>query len=495
MKKAILFIAIVVIYLIVRFSDINKPLDYNGWSTAHSLITQQIWYKGGIQNYNFSPVYTFNNLKDKNIDNLGGIKDAKGNYYYVSYPPFSFLLPFIIFKLLGIYPSLLPLNIFNAFLHVASAIFVYLLISLVLKKEKQIGVNHEAFFGFILYLFSPGNFWFYTNIYFADILVNTFFIAGVYFILKIIRQENFFSAKYLLFFGIIVLAGVYTEWLGLFFPISVLLYSIIKTKQDKRYLMLFSVTIIFTLISIFLTLYQYTSISGFSNLINEMQHKFLSRGGFSSLFNLKFFMNIIYFYKTYYLSEILVLVVLSLISFYFLRRNIRKWLKDIYIFLYFALVPVTLHYLFFYNFNSNHSFSTLKASLLLIVAISFLIHKLVQLLFPKTRKLYYIFMMLLISGSVFIYTQHSFSNYGKYDYQLLGKSIKENTVVEDNIFICGYPDGFIEPQVLYYSHRNIRSCNNIKDAKNIVNKLKIGKSTVFTLDQERKIINMEKIDD
>ncbi len=307
MKKAILFIAIVVIYLIVRFSDINKPLDYNGWSTAHSLITQQIWYKGGIQNYNFSPVYTFNNLKDKNIDNLGGIKDAKGNYYYVSYPPFSFLLPFIIFKLLGIYPSLLPLNIFNAFLHVASAIFVYLLISLVLKKEKQIGVNHEAFFGFILYLFSPGNFWFYTNIYFADILVNTFFIAGVYFILKIIRQENFFSAKYLLFFGIIVLAGVYTEWLGLFFPISVLLYSIIKTKQDKRYLMLFSVTIIFTLISIFLTLYQYTSISGFSNLINEMQHKFLSRGGFSSLFNLKFFMNKFYLQLLKRLSTILIL--------------------------------------------------------------------------------------------------------------------------------------------------------------------------------------------
>ncbi len=495
MKKAILLIAIIAIYLTVRFSDINKPLDYNGWSTAHSLITQQIWYENGIQNYNFSPVYTFNNQKDKNINNIGGIKDNKDNFYYVSYPPFSFLLTFIIFKLFGIYPSLLPLNIFNTFLHIISAIFIYLLISLVLKYEKQRGVNRGAFMGFILYLFSPGNFWFYTNIYFVDVLANTFFIVGVYFILKIIWQKKSHSTIYLLLFGILIFISIYTEWLGLFFAISVLSYSLIKAKKDKRYLILFQVTVISAFISILLILFQYASISGFSDLMIELQNKFLTRGGFGSFFKLKSYLNVIYFYKTYYSFEILILIILSLIYFYFQRGKIRKWLKNKNAFLYFALAPVALHYLFFFNFNYNHSFSTLKSSTFLIIAISLLSHKIIRLFIWRIEKLYYILLTLFIVGSVVIYKQHIFSNYGRYNYQLLGRSIKENSKIGDSIFICNYPDGFIEPQVLYYSHRNIRYCRDKNDAEDIINKLNIGKSVIFTLNQNRQITGIERIND
>jgi len=480
---------------LVRLSDVDKPFDYNGWDTAHSLITHQIWYENGIGNYHFSPVYTFNNLKDKNINNLGGIKDEKGNYYYVSYPPFSFILPFIISKALKVYPTLLSLNIFNSFVHLVSAILIYLLMTLLLKKDRQKETALAAFTGFILYLFSPGNFWFYTNIYFADILVNTFFIAGVYFILKIIWQNKFYSAIYLLFFGVLIFLMAYTEWLGLFFALTVLLYSFIKAKKDKRYLLLFSVAAIATLVSIFLTLFQYASISGFFDLFIELKNKYLIRGDLGSFLKLRPYLNVIYFYKTYYLTEILILTVLSLISFCFLGSKLRKWLKSKYIFLYFAFVPVALHYLFFFNFNYNHSFSTLKTSTFLIVAISLLIHKLVQLYFPKARESYYIFSVLFIIGSAIIYTRHPFSNYAKYNYQLLGKGIRENSTIVDNIFICRYPDGFIEPQVLYYSHRNIRYCRDKKEAEDIIKKLNMGKSVIFTVSQDRQITDIERIND
>ncbi len=495
MRKALLFLAVIGVYLFVRFSDIDKPLDYNGWTTAQVLVTQQIWYENGIQKYYFSPVFTFNNQNDKNIKNIGGLKDNQGNYYYVSYPPLSFLLPFSIFKLLGIYPALLPLNIFSTFLHITSAISIYLLISLFKNDEKRAGLDKRAFIGYILYLFSPGNFWFYTNIYFADILVNTIFISGVYLILRIILKKKFHSKLHLLLFGILIFVMVYTEWLGLFFSISVLLYSGICAKKDKRYLTLFFITAISTFIAILLTLFQYASISGFPGLIIELQNKFLTRGGFNSFLKLKPYLNVIYFYKTYYSFEILVLIMLSLISFCFLPGKIRKWLKDGYIFLYFAFVPVALHYLFFFNFNHNHSFSSLKTSPLLITLISLLLHKVIQSLIPKAEKLYYIFAVLFITSSTVVYTQHTFSDYRKYNYQLLGREIRESSIIDDNIFICGYPDGFIEPQVLYYSHRNIRHCRDKKEAEDIITKLNIGKSVIFTLSQDRQIINKERFND
>ncbi|MBK9190197.1 MAG: hypothetical protein IPM77_01175 [Crocinitomicaceae bacterium] len=91
--------AIVVLFFIsvsIRQENFSVPLSrHHEWITAHTLITCEIWEKnGGPSAYHFSPVYTYPGEGNIRRKMLGGVVDDKGEVYYVSYPPFSFLFAY-----------------------------------------------------------------------------------------------------------------------------------------------------------------------------------------------------------------------------------------------------------------------------------------------------------------------------------------------------------------------------------------------------------------
>ena len=122
--------------VIVRLPNLNRPLSkHHEFVTGVSLLPMQIFSMEGAATYNFSPVMSYPNKADKHIKNHASrLKDAEGNYYYISHPPLAYLLPHFTFTLLNIKPTALALQLFNLLFHFITALFVFKITELMLKQ-------------------------------------------------------------------------------------------------------------------------------------------------------------------------------------------------------------------------------------------------------------------------------------------------------------------------------------------------------------------------
>ena len=170
--------------VLVRLPTLNRPLSkHHEFCTAVALRVMQVWEQGGISNYGFNPAMNYPNAADKFINNhasgSGKMHDEQGNYYYTSHPPLAYYLPFFIFKATGLKPDVLPLQLLNLFIHLLCGTGVFLILSnLFSNSEKRLSI--PALAGYAAYLFSPATLWFHSNVYMSDMLVQLFFIYGVY---------------------------------------------------------------------------------------------------------------------------------------------------------------------------------------------------------------------------------------------------------------------------------------------------------------------------
>ena len=116
--------------ILVRLPYLNRPLGmHHEWLTAQTLVIHSVWYQRGIASCGFNPIVTFALPADKNIFTpMGKIASPSGDYYYTSQPPFGYILPYLVLTSLGIRPDVLPLEIFNLFVHFACIVLVFLII-------------------------------------------------------------------------------------------------------------------------------------------------------------------------------------------------------------------------------------------------------------------------------------------------------------------------------------------------------------------------------
>lgn len=455
-------------------------LDYNKWTIAHNLITAKIWYSEGITKHNFNPIYTFGNEGDKNINNLGGIKDNQDRYYYVSYPPFSFYLPFILFQIFKIKINLQPILYLNLVLQIASAILLATIISILTLKSYR--TWFPTLMAFVFYLYSGGNNWFYKNIYFADILAQTLFLLLIYLALKIIIERNF-QPKLLLFFAIINFFLVYTEWIGVFFSVALLSLAMIKTKSDRDYIKLILPVIVPLFMALLLTFVQYAAISGWQNLIIAWIAKLAERSSFGNLplVSLKPYLNIAYFLKTFYFWELLILLLLVLYLWKKLGNKILTTHE--YYFFYLLILPIFLHYLIFFDFNSHHSFSLIKISPVIIAGLTLALTKIIGRRKVKKISICYLPIILIFCiTSIFWYYQLKGKLIQKtVDYENVGKQIKTSARTNQVVFLCGLPDNFVIPQLIFYAERNVIACLSKSEAEKTIAEKRIDEVVINQL--------------
>ena len=207
-KLIIQGITLIVIFLFsvqLRSFNLNKPIGrHHEWITAHTLMTLQIWERGGgPEHFHFSPVYTYEEQGNKKIGILGGVEDGKGNFYYVSYPSFGFLVPYYSIKIFGAGFSVLSIQVFGLVLHFIIATVLFILIHLVLNKRIGAEFCFSAWIGYLLYVFSGGNLWFHSNVYFVDVLMQLFFVLLLLLFIIIYKKKasinNYFLFAFLCF--------------------------------------------------------------------------------------------------------------------------------------------------------------------------------------------------------------------------------------------------------------------------------------------------------
>ena len=174
-KNLLLLLFLFAVSIAMRLPNLNKSLArHHEWLSAHVLVTETAWNKASISEYYFSPVYKYGEDITLQADFFSVVKDKNANTYYVSYPPFCFIAPYLFFKLFCLTPSFFGLQIFSLLIQLFTALILVSLIYKVKQKNMREDIYVPALGAFAVYVFSTANLWFCCNVYFADMLGQLF---------------------------------------------------------------------------------------------------------------------------------------------------------------------------------------------------------------------------------------------------------------------------------------------------------------------------------
>lgn len=463
-----ILLAIFGLSILVRIPNLNRPLSkHHEFCTAVALIPMTVWSENGIRNFHYDPVMNFQNPADKNINNgassSGKMKDVNGNFYYVSHPPFAYLLPFFIFSLLHIKVSVLSLQLFHVSIHFVSALFVYFIVNLLSVHRGRDKPFIPSIVAFAVYVFLPVTMWFQSNVYMSDMLVQVFYIISIYVLLKMIMRNRFNSVKYNFFLSLLVFCAAYTSWLGYLMALVFVIYLMNKARYETKALIPLFLTVSIVLLAFSLTFYQYAQIGGYRAYLAELFVRYKIRGtidlpsaGWFSLFwvNLMRFKTLLVNYLLHYHW------VFAWIAFVFLFSMSQSKLKFVftrygYLFLLFSVVPIVMLHLFLLEY-SHHDFTVLYAALPLAVIIGVFYDKLSRTQKISVRRLNIIIACMLLMFIAEYYLQNlpgKKSIKGAYYAQEkeLGENLSKNALPDEVI----YYDEKVSPIVVYYAKRNI----------------------------------------
>ncbi|PCH67531.1 MAG: hypothetical protein COC01_05590 [Bacteroidetes bacterium] len=495
-KKGILkhpFIIITALFflsVLVRLPHIDRPLSkHHELCTANAIRFISFWDDNGSN----PPILGCNhtNKADKFIKNYSSnIKDEYGNYYYISFGPFAYLLPYTILKALSIKVSALALQIFNLIFHLISAIFIYKIISTLYNSSFK-ELFFPAFFSSVTYLFAPGNLWFHCNIYVPEIFSQNLVIITSFYLLSYLQNSKERNWLFTCLIGFMIFIITYTDWIGIFMLVPLLiLYA--KRKLDRK--LIFTATT-GSLLAIALILFQYSSIDGFDSLINTMTGRYIERAGINSITNSpsSFFIlstKAIYTYITSYLTLILLGLVLVFLS---VRWKTFKFsLNEKYATLL-TVLPAFVYYFIFID-AAGHDYYSIKGAFFLSIIVGILIHK-SSLFLGKKIKAFLLLSFLILSVSQYYYInrpgEYSYNGFRYDTYKKLGEFIGQNST-KDEVIIVKDLDCF--PQILVYAKRNILHYTNEKEIIQYLKKHGHNKVVIFEVSDEYEIKILKRID-
>lgn len=371
-----LLLLLFAISIAVRYANLKAPLDRREeWQTGHVLTTLSIWEQNGIANHNFSPVWTFNSPGDKITNSLGGLRDQQGYTYYVSYPPFSFILPYFVFKITGQAVCVGGIRVFSLLIHFLCALLIFLIVYKFFSKTIKNDLFIPAHVAFCFYIFATGNLWFHGNFYFADTLVHLFVLSTLYLVIFIIEQpdKNLIHKNLLLF--TLLFFGIYTEWLALFFTSVMAVFFVLTSLKNKIYLNYLFTSVLATILSVSLIIYQYSKIAGFQALIDFWYFKFNGRSGFdelnaidgSSIYVEQSYKDIYanYLSNYNYLGDFTLLCAFAFLILLLVNHKTKKVEVKFSPIVVLGLISIAIlvHHFMFFNFTVIHDISTLKITI------------------------------------------------------------------------------------------------------------------------------------
>ncbi len=432
------FVGIFLLSVLVRLPFINRPLSHHHeWLTSTVLRHLDIWSMDGLVADHFSPPTTYPGGANYFINNQGNdLCTASGQYYYISYPPFAFLLPYAVMRVLHLSASVLFLQVFNLGLHLVNLGLIFLLIRRLISGSQR---SVLALVGVAVYAFSPATLWFHSNVYMADMLVQTFFISTLLAVTRVWYSMRW--GEYV-FLGVSVFLMCYTEWLGVLLAGSIgLALFIFKPVRPKT---LFFVLLMSSSLALGLMVWQYSQIAGLGPYLSALAHKFLYRSGVSNSYgDLKAWVHLSGFYMASYFPYLV-----------FWGWEWRAWRRlgggfapEVRLVLFLAILPVVMHHFLLFNFTTVHDFSTLKFSVFLSLSIA-----LMGMAWARLPRRFWVGFGLatVVALLQFWVINHDCRN----PYQAFAALIREQP---KTVLIVVRGPYLIDPQLIYYAKRNVVS--------------------------------------
>lgn len=484
--------------VVIRLPFLNRPLDgHHEWITAHAIITHSIWYERGIASCGFNPITSFSLPADKNIlGPIGKMVAPNGDSYYISQPPFAYILPYFVITSLGFHPGVLPIQIFNLAIHLICIVLLFLTIwnLAVYRNVRRPGIPSLA--GAAVYAFMPATLWFHSNVYSLEMLVQVFFILGIYLFTLMLTQP---ARPVWLYVALATTAFcmTYTEWIGVFFAFAIALYALFHFR-DRMARWTFVIVAVGSAAALCLTFTQYSRIAGIDEFLRCAKVVYLERSGLSSnvsppnrilsSFKAWQYLGRHYFNGFGWFPFVLTFAFAATAFGKFLKDKTSRFTKIELTVMFLLLLPIILHHLCFFNFTVIHDYSVMKDAVFFSMLTGILCYLFMSLPNGSTiistrwkllnTVLAAAFVCSLLFGiDRFWKINRDSPNSFKETGELIARTAKPDEVVfaimEE---LC--------PQVVFYAHRNIASFHSEQLARDLIRKNHARRGIIFTIDYD-----------
>lgn len=458
----------------LRFDQLHKNIGCEEQTYILTLQTVDIWQRDGFVKNLFTPMWTYENPGDKNFAYYPRLQDKEGNNYYVSFPPFAFWVAYWILWPFDIEYGKIVLQLANLLLHFTAAFLLYLIIGKLSLQRKR-AWSIPALTAFMVYLFMPATTYLHTSIFFPEMLAQVMWLWALYLSFHFWQSDNKSSAKssYLFFFVFIIF--IYTEWLALFYSVTLAGIILFGSNIQKKKKILTTLILISVGTPILLLL-QYGMAGGFENLINAMGIRFLERSGFFGeayssmgvhIFSVS---SLLIYLKNLHKALVgpgYLIIALSILSLLLFYKDTKKIITTHKKPLFLVFIPVLLHNIVFFNANALHYLLMARWTVPLAFTAALICHVL-----QSRKRLSYIVLPFVIG--VFVYGGSYYRNNLtiSIDTEKIDKVvsvIKGNARPEQSVLVyinttCAEPEKYLT----YKSKRNVISLENKVQADSLL---------------------------
>jgi hypothetical protein len=424
---------------------------------------------GGASNFKFVP---FMNHQGDYAHEESLLTDKRGNRIYLSFGPGSYVIPYIIFALFNLPPTVLSLQILNILFHLAGVIMLFLLLKTIWNKDNQQNALGIVF-ACSTFIFSPGPLWYLGNGYVCTGMMLPFAIGALFIAFKMFSGIQPVTALNIFLLCMLCMITIYIDWYGVFICAGIFFVSLVKRKENKKFTWLALYSFITSCFSVTMIILQFASYAGIEKLVMYWTYRFTQRSIVSQALPFHMLLkNIFNHFITSYFPVLILLFILAAFLLIKSRRSVFRVSKEEKTFLLlclFSLVPFTLVLL---EWSSQHEFSILPYIILLSFLTGFL-----SLKIERTTILINTILLFLITSTIQYYYINRPGNISikgePYNiYQKLGTHIRHAIPKDYKIFINSVPFPITE----YYAKRTIIHARSYQDVKRKMMEWKLDKA-------------------
>ncbi|UAY52903.1 glycosyltransferase family protein [Ferruginibacter albus] len=463
-RPAVLLILFFLLSIAIRYPHLNRPLSkHHEFNAGMVLVCIDTWNTNGGPSYSgFCPVLNYTNKGDKFFSSkYANTTSVNGDDLYMSFGPGWFLFPYYFFKVFHLPASPLSLQFFDILLCLLSMALVFKIAKKMFNEESD-AMPTKAIIATILFLLNPASLWYFGNGFVHEVMTIPFFLAAAYVFLSFIENGSNITFKRLLLYGILLITGIFCDWLCVFWSGITILYAFFRSRKDKQWGNYIIVTILSTIMAIAIVFLVYGHHVGYKNYFTLLHSRYDYRGmneeNSGSLFS--YYWIILKNYLTSYLPLFIALLILLIINRRMIRPAIIKQHPGAFSFIVLLVATCLLHHFIFPQF-SGHEYAVFKSALFLSLCTAALSTN-----YKTSYIIIGLFIILSIAQFYYINPVGAYSFDGeRYDYaKTIGNSIKENASADEVVYI-NYKNGLAEPQIMYYAKRTCFGSPNLQDAK------------------------------
>ncbi|MFH0894171.1 MAG: hypothetical protein V2A54_07030 [Bacteroidota bacterium] len=370
MKRFIIILVFALLFLPAalimhsHFTPEPRPQDHCPLLLMNTL---NIWNQSNPIHYYYSPVQTHTKPGDKGVTDYKRLEDAKGNNYYVSHPPFVFMLSWGLTRMIHLkvtysffqWTGLVLLLIASFFISAMAGIYVHRKNKI--KEKYSFQLSLSTLTSFLVYALMPVMLYMHTFSFFSELLGQFFWAALLILILRFYDSAN---KRLLPAIGLCAFFLIYSDWTGILYivPIFIAFFKFRKKNEIKK---LFLSVLLGSVAALLFSIAQYSAIAGMKPFFHALLLRYSERSGIFGesysaqgihLFSVDSWL---YFFRNLH-SALLgfgyIILFLCFLSLLMYRQRIIKikLSADLKIILLLTIIPVLLRVILLFNASATH---------------------------------------------------------------------------------------------------------------------------------------------